>query len=188
MLVGLLMVVSLQSSGAVLRSRRQLGDQRLATALCERYLTEVLQCYYQDPIEASPNFGTEPEESTRNDFDDVDDYTSRSESPPTTKSGTPLTGYTGWTVNIAVAFVDPETPDGSPSADLGLKRVIVTVTDPLSRQVVLKGLRAKVGADEKAPYVQRNHVQWVGLNLRTKDATTTLHGGTQPIDQARVGN
>lgn len=188
LLVGLLAVASLRTSASVIRSRQKLSDQRLATALCERYLAEVLQCYYQDPTEVSPNFGTESGESIRNDFDDVDDYKDLSESPPKTKSGTTLTGYTGWTVNIAVAFVSVTNPNGNPVSDQGLKRVTVTVTDPLGKQVVARGLRAKAGSDQQPVYSQGDYVQWVGLDLRTKDATTTLRGGTQPIDQARIGN
>lgn len=188
LLVGLVAVASLRTSAATIRSRQALSDQRLATALCQRYLTEVLQSYYQDPTDPSPNFGTESGESSRTDFDDVDDYKDWSESPPKEKNGLPLSGYGGWTVSVAVAFVDVTNPNGSPVSDQGLKRVTVTVTDPTGKQVVLKGLRTKWGADEKAPYVQTNYVQWIGLNLRTKDAATTLRGGTQPIDRARIGN
>ena len=190
LLVGLVAVASLKTSAAVVRSRQKLSDTRLATALCERYLSEILQSYYQDPTALPPVFGLESGESlpNRSNFDDVDDYSGWNESPPKHKNGSALTGYADWSVNIEVAYVDPATPNGSPSADLGLKRVTVTVTDPSIQQVVLKGLRAKAGADEKAPFVQTNHVQWIGLDLRTKDAATTLRGGTQPIDQARIGN
>jgi MSHA pilin protein MshD len=188
LLVGLVAVASLKSSAAVIRSRQGLSDQRLASALCQRYLAEVLQCYYQDPTEASPNFGTESGESTRNQFDDVDDYKDWSEFPPTTREGSPLPGYGNWTVNIAVDFVDVTNPNSTPVSDQGLKRVTVTVTDPASKQVVLKGLRTKFGADEKAPYVEANHVQWIGFDLRMINAATKLRAGTQPIDQAKIGN
>ena len=190
LLVGFVAVAALNSSAALVRSRTKLSDERLGAALCQRFLTEVLQSYYQDPTATPPVFGPEIGESimNRNDFDDVDDYNGWNEAPPKQKSGAGLAGYGGWSVNIAVAYVDPTVPDGSPSSDLGLKRVTVTVTDPLGKQVVMKGLRAKGGADEKAPFVQENLVQWIGLDVKTKDAVTTLRGGTQPIDQAKIGN
>jgi hypothetical protein len=149
-----------------------------------------LQSYYQDPTATPSTLGPDPGEATttRTDFDDIDDYNGWTESPPRTKTGTALSGYTGWAVSIVVDYVNPATPNGPPSEDLNLKRVVVTVTDPFGKQVVMKGLRAKQGADEKAPYVFADHIQWVGLDLRTKNAATTLHGGAQTIDQATIGN
>jgi|GEM_PF-6598319 len=95
-----------------------------------------------NPIYTGPEL---PESSSsRADWDDVDDYEGWSASPPQLKDGTPIADYSGWTREVAVAYVDPLDPNGlSASEDLGLKRIIVRATDPQGRKTALFALRSQ---------------------------------------------
>lgn len=129
MLVGLLMVAALNSMGA---SRRREGDtvdrlqgQQLASAL----INEILLQAYQDPqTSGAPIFGLEPGESTGNRslFDDVDDYNGWTSSPPKDRSGSAISGLTGWTRSVAVSWIDPVTLSSTASTNTGLKKIAVT--------------------------------------------------------------
>jgi hypothetical protein len=188
-LVGTLSVSSLYTSLAITQSYQSLNDQSRSSILAERYLAEILQTYYEDPM--SPIFGPEPNESTstRSDFNDVDDYHKRNESPPTSKDGTPLPGYgSDWTVSISVFPVSLSDPRNSSLADTGLKRVDITVINPKGVEYRLSGLRSRWGGKELTQVDDGSYVQWIGVTLKSEASQQELHGGTGPLNLAEIND
>jgi len=157
-------------------------------ALAQALMAEVCQAHYLDP-ETAGQFGTEFGEwgGTRSDFDDVDDYEDWSGSPPQTKDGTELTGYEGWSRQVAVHYVRPAPPDVTVGSDLGLKRIRVTVTDDQGKKTQLVSLRSANGAFELAPEASASVVTWVGVELQIGEEDATRIGSASvrlnyPID------
>src|SRR5206468_10668264 len=111
---------------SIQRTRLKMQTQRQGTELAQSLTTEIMQAYYIDPG-ASPTFGPETGESTGNRslFDDVDDYSAWSESPPKDKGGNAVSGYTGWSRSATIAWADPTNPGTTSATDQGLKRIAV---------------------------------------------------------------
>lgn len=142
MLVGLLMVAALQSVGAAKRreihSLDQLQGQQLAAAL----MNEILLQAYSEPVTAAV-FGPESGEAgNRTLFDDVDDYSGWSATPPTDRSGQPVPGFSGWTHSVAVQWADPTTLTTTPSSHTGLKRLTATVSKGNKTIATVTGYRS----------------------------------------------
>ncbi|MFV2065843.1 MAG: hypothetical protein ACC645_02615, partial [Pirellulales bacterium] len=76
LLVGLVVVASMESVGAAFRTWRVVAQQSDAPFLAQQLMTEVLRAEYEEPDENPPVFGPETSETggTRALFDDVDDY------------------------------------------------------------------------------------------------------------------
>ena len=93
LLVGLILVASMKSFGAVLRHRQFSTDRDRAILLAEDLTAEILENGYSDPDEP-PVFGPEGTEAggTRSAFDDVDDFNNWDATPPQQRDGTVMTG------------------------------------------------------------------------------------------------
>jgi len=97
-IVGILLVVAMQTAGSVASGQLRSAEQGRARLLAAELMGEVFQQGYREPLDAAL-FGPEPGESasgTRTDFDDVDDYHGWTASPPVDKQGNELTGRAGW--------------------------------------------------------------------------------------------
>jgi len=166
LVTSVVIIGALKAVAMTQRVRLQAQSQRNGMELASGLMTEVVQAAYIDPG-ASPTFGPESGESGRTTWNDIDDYASYSESPPADKTGNPLTGYAGWTRTVAVAWVDPLNPTGSPtSSDTGLKRITVTATDPSSKSVALVGFRSSKGlGEELRPVVNETCITWAGATI-----------------------
>jgi Tfp pilus assembly protein PilV len=126
LLVGLILVSSLKSVGAILTQREAVADRQQAVWLADQLLTEILETAYEDP-DGSAEFG--PEESGgRALFDDVDDFHKWQSSPPQMRDGRPMTELTGWDRRVIVEFVAPANPTRISDTDEGVKRITVTVS------------------------------------------------------------
>jgi Tfp pilus assembly protein PilV len=139
LLVGLILVSSLKSVGAILRQREKVADRQQAVWLADQLLTEILETAYEDPDGAAV-FGPE-ETGGRALFDDVDDFHKWQSSPPQTRDGRPLTELPGWVRRVAVSYVVPVNPTHISDTDAGIKRITVTVSrdgDELSKVVSLR--------------------------------------------------
>jgi len=177
-LVAAVLVGALSVMGSVARARQVQGAQCRRIALAQDLMAEVFQAHYAD-LDVDDNFGTEFGEwgdGTRSEFDDVDDYAGWSASPPQAKDGTDLTGYTGWSRQVAVHYVRPAPPDVTVGSDLGLKRITVTVTDDLGKKTQLVSLRSANGAFELVPEASTTVVTWVGVELQIGDDDATRIG------------
>jgi hypothetical protein len=126
-LVGSIMVASLSTVGAVMRFRSSTSDTVRAALLAADLLAEIQNQAYADPNQ-TPVFGKETGETTRAQFDDVDDYDSWTESPPKNRAGSSLTGFTGWTRSVTVARAQRNSPMQNAGSDEGLKRIRITVS------------------------------------------------------------
>jgi len=130
LLVGGVLVVALNTVGDATVGRQKMGDQGRGQLLARDLMTEILQKAYEDP-EETPAFGTEASEGTgtRVDFDDVDDYDGRDESPPQEKDGARKAGLDGWRRTVTVELVYPDNLNTkTASTDEGIKRITVDVT------------------------------------------------------------
>jgi type II secretory pathway pseudopilin PulG len=177
MVVASVMIVAAVNAISVFSKANTLQkDQYRASMLARRLMTEIEQCLYVDPANTG-TLGPEAGESTgsRSGFNDVDDYTGWSESPPQNKDGSVILGYTGWTRAVTVVWVDPNNPSSVQASDLGVKRITVTVTDPKGRKTKLVSLRSSMGAYEKRPATNTTYVSWVGISLQV---------GTNPAAKA----
>ena len=128
-LVGGLVVVSLDTLGASKMAQRNLGVRALGQLLASSLISEIMNQSYSDPNEASI-FGIELSEilASRPSFDDVDDYHGWTASPPQNRDGTVIPGLTGWSQTVQIQRVDPADFGIQRTTDTGVKRVTVTIT------------------------------------------------------------
>lgn len=128
MLVGVVVAGAMTCLGAVIRDRQETARAGLADQLAQQLLAEVLATAYEDEA-VQPVFGPDPGEATgdRSAFDDVDDFDGWSASPPVDRSGMPVVSDNRWRRNVRVLLIDPTAPTQTTLADLGLKRIRVTV-------------------------------------------------------------
>jgi len=143
--------VTMAINETVKQSPRPLVQTR-AMELAQTYLDEILAKRFDersgqgglprcDSIDnaaqaCSNSLGNE-EGNNRQLFDDVDDFNGLNNSPPITASGTSLTNYSSYRVQISVAYA---------GGDLGLssrgaKRIIVSVTTPLGTVIPVSAYR-----------------------------------------------
>lgn len=128
LIVGLMLVAAIQTVGASRATQLQTADASRAEQLAQGLMAEILAQPYADPNETNV-LGPEADEtgSTRAYFNDVDDYNGWTGSPPQTKDGQPLPGFSGWTRSVTVAYADPTDLAKSASSDTGVKRITVVV-------------------------------------------------------------
>jgi type II secretory pathway pseudopilin PulG len=176
LIVGVMLLAAMETIGAFARDTGLQQDQCKATALAQELLSEIVQSRYADP-------NTEAGE-TRATWDDVSDYDNRNENPPTSRAGSPLTGYTGWQRTVRVRFVDPSNPGTQVGSDAGLKRIAVTVVSPGGKSTVLTGLRSKQGVYERPPTTQKTYASWADITVQvSSDAATTCVAGVNLMNQ-----
>lgn len=179
-IVGVLLTVSTGTLMSVAKNRQLQTERRQGYELADQLMSEILQCYFQDPG-SSPVFGPETGE-TRATYDDVDDYNGLSESPPAQRNGSALTDYAGWKRTVTVQYVSPTSPATSSTISTSLKRITVTVTSPAGKQYTLVGLRSQYGAYELSPMQQTNYVTWAGVNLQVGSVNKTIRTGAHPLN------
>ena len=133
LLVGLMIVPALHSTGAALRANRAISRHGQGVGLAESLMSEILQTDYQEPDDA-PAFGVEGSEAPadqgpRTLWDDADDYFQWDASPPEAKDGTALPDLDGWRRTVEVVNVDPDdlATALANNDDRGVKRIAVTV-------------------------------------------------------------
>lgn len=104
------------------------GDGARGVLLAEELMTEILSLPYEE-AEETAKFGRESSESggDRASYDDIDDYDGWSSSPPEGKSGAALAGFSGWTREVTVEWVDPSEYDVELSGESGVKKITVVV-------------------------------------------------------------
>lgn len=183
-----LIVMAMGTFGTLVKSRKTTTSRFLAIALANQMISEILPNAYQDPS-AQAVFGPEPGETagTRAAFNDVDDYHNWADSPPALKDGTAVTGFTGWTRQVAIEYLDPDTMSVS-GTDTGLKRITVTVRDPQGISTSVAALRSRSGAYDQKPSQPITCVEWVGVELQLgNDAGARMASGTNVLGRASAG-
>lgn len=127
-LVGVLLVASLQALAAARMARYKNAELARATLLADGLLNEIRALPYSDPA-GSSILGYDFAENGvwRGSFDDVDDFNGWTESPPQLPDGTPMDGYDSWSRSVRVYWCNPASPSGTSGAETGLKRIVVVV-------------------------------------------------------------
>lgn len=150
-LVGGLLVVALNTVGDATLGRQKLGDRGRGQLLAQDLMTEILRQSYEDPDD-TPTFGPETSESTgsRAGFDDVDDYTGWSASPPQKKDGAGTSDGPAWQRSVTVEYVAVNDLTTVVESDQGVKRITVTVTRNDLVMCSLVSVRTNA-ADESQP-------------------------------------
>lgn len=173
LITGVMLVVSLDSVGAVFASNLANARHLAGPGLAQELMAEIMAMPYDDPDGQSPALGTEDTESAvnRNDFDDVDDYDNLNSLGIRSKSGALRTGYTAWQQQADVQWVDIDTGLASNLGDTGLKRITVTITSPEGEVTQLVAYRYKDGALEQAPALDMTAVSWIGAELQLGAST-----------------
>jgi hypothetical protein len=196
LIVGVMIVASLDGVGAVYRSQRTNAWRQIGPGLAHELMSEILSMPYEDPEDGGGSIGTETGESnsTRTDFDDVDDYDGWNSADAEDNSGVPLDGYTDWQRTVTVEWAELDDATVDLISDNGLKRITVTVTDtnsvrnPNGRSTVLIALRHKEGALQQAPPVDTKVVTWVGAELDIGNSPVVTRHGTQLTNHASDAN
>jgi type II secretory pathway pseudopilin PulG len=146
LIVGTLLVAALSTVGASRLSQFKTSQASRGQLLGESLMAEILRQEYLDP-DGNAVFGLESGESTttREGFDDVDDYHKWSSSPPVNKDGAEITGLPDWQRNVTIEWVDPMDPKEVKSSETNAKRVTVTVANGNIKVASLTAIRTNSG-------------------------------------------
>lgn len=130
-------------------------DTMDGSGLARELMNEILQAEYIDSG-TSPVFGLEADEGVvpnlRSEFDDVDDFHGWTSNPPRERDdATPMASLTGWQRDVAVEWVQLNSPTTVSVMDSGLKRITVTVTAPDSTVTQMVGFRSQWGILQQNP-------------------------------------
>lgn len=147
-LVAMILVASLRSVGAAIRSQAYHSRQLRAELLADQLMSEIQAAHYKEPT-STVLFGPESGEPATNvgprtAYDDVDDYHLWNRSPPVFRNGAVIPDHTGWRRMVTVQWVNPANPSLVSNVDQGLKRVTITVShqgETLARCVFLRSDR-----------------------------------------------
>ena len=147
-IVSVMLLTALNMVGAAGTGLRSITDRATGNFLAEQLMAEILQQDYEDPEAAMGSFGTEGIEGVTRDrsyFDDVDDYDGWSSSPPESKDGSVISGYSGWRRRVDVTWVDPIDMGLVLQSDTGVKRAVITVTRDAIKVAELQAIRTETG-------------------------------------------
>lgn len=181
LIVGMMMVASLKSVGGVYTTWTSAADKYDGIALADQLLEEIMQSEYEDPDDI-PIFGVESGEGSgdRKDWDDVDDYSSWSLSPPKNKENQEVEGYDGWTRTATVQLASVADPLVVPASDEGLKLITVTATDPDGNTTTRQALRSRWGSLQQEPLVDSTWITEVDIQLTTGGGVSTNNAASLP--------
>ena len=127
-IVGVMLTAALRTVGAARVGQQRDADRARAALLAQDLMSEIVALPYADP-EGGTALGIDALESTgvRSAFDDVDDYDGWNESPPQSRTGAAMAGWTGWRRRVAVEFCNASNPGVASLIDTGAKRSRVQV-------------------------------------------------------------
>ena len=184
-LVGALKLVSSSLQARI--SQAQLSDGSL---LARDLMAEIAHARYEEPDEA-PLFGRESGESSgaRPNWDDLDDYDGWSASPPESRDGSVLAGFANWTREVEVRYVPPNDTNGTGNilSDEGLKRVVLTVSDPRGHQTTRTMVRSRFGSYEVDQMTGTTVMRQVIVGLRfTSNPASQASSSVSILDHAPV--
>jgi len=141
-IVAILMVASLTVLGASRAGQLKIADRARGEQLATELMNEILLGDYLEPDDP-PLFGPEGGEigTGRMYFDDIDDYTGWTESPPQTRGGVPLPDFDGWKRSVTVEWASPNDLTQVSTSPTDLKRITVTVQRgdvPVARMIAFR--------------------------------------------------
>lgn len=140
-----------QMFNTALDSSYRATQESVAMNLGRGLMAEVMSKNFADPTQPNNPLGKDTGETTRNTFDDVDDYNNYSDSPPVTVGGTPMNGtggtpdYSRFTRSVRVVYcniVGNNIVEVSPGPT-DYKKVTVTSSGPYVRDISIDEVKAK---------------------------------------------
>jgi len=128
--IGIVLLALVMSFQESLKLTGRQNDLRGSSVLVEDLMNEVRCKYFVNP-QSPTNFGPEPGETLRRQFNDVDDYNGWTETPPRTVAGVILSNFTGFTRRVSVANVTATNFNGAaaPTNSTDFKRITVVVSN-----------------------------------------------------------
>lgn len=141
-IVSITIVAALSTVSAAKSTQIRLADRQLAGELARSLLTEIIERSYAEPA-GDAIFGPESGEAdgSRRQFDDVDDYTGWTATPPENTDGTAKSGLSDWTEAVTIERVSAAALSTDQGTETGIKRITVEVQlrgIPLARFVALR--------------------------------------------------
>ena len=130
MLVGFVLVSTLQVVGPIVQSTSLHADRLVATNLANELTEEIATRLYTNPDSVSgDSIGVDDSErsAVRADFDDVDDYNGWESSPPKLSTDQSNVFLNGWKRYVKVEHVLVSDASTVSATETGLKRVTVFV-------------------------------------------------------------
>jgi hypothetical protein len=127
-IVSVLMVTSLSTIAASRRSQMTESNEVCGLAIAEAMMVEIAQLAMRDPA-CDCGFGAESGEAGANrlGFDDVDDYHNLVDSPPKSRNGIALSGYSGLSRKVSIDRVTTGNWNTTTATYAGVYRITVSV-------------------------------------------------------------
>jgi len=127
-IVGVLMVTSFSTIAASRRSQVAESNEVRGLAIAEALISEITQLPMRDPS-CDCDFGPGNDElgANRRNFDDVDDYRNLVDSPPKSRDGITINGYTSFTRTVSVDMVSSTDWNSVVGTYAGIYRITVFV-------------------------------------------------------------
>lgn len=164
LLVGLLLVTSLQTNAFVAQHSQLTRDHVRAAILCEEMLAEIMPL----PVECSEGCASGASTS-RQEFQYVDGYDGWNASPPEDKSGVAISDLSGWSRSVSVTAIDPETRLEDTNGIL--RRITVTVTCPDGETTEAIGFAVVPPRDEDPEPIAYDVVNSLELRIEVGSAS-----------------
>ncbi len=127
LLVGMVLVGTIQVVGPTVRSGTVMADKVIASNLARELSDEISTKLFKSGFTDDLDYIGKESGSSRQFLDDVDDYHGMSNSPPQLSNEKVLTQLVGWTRTVKVSHADLNNPSVDSGTYTGLKRVTVTV-------------------------------------------------------------
>ena len=99
--IGIAAVALLSVFTNVIRGSADPVIQQQATTIAEAYLEEILLRPFEDP-QGGETGGLEGDETGRDDYDDVQDYSALPAGPPADQFGVPIPALAAYTVTVTI--------------------------------------------------------------------------------------
>jgi MSHA pilin protein MshD len=128
LLVGLVLVGTLQIVAPITRSGSVMADKAIAANLARELSDEISTKYFTSPIQDDVESMGAGDGETRATYDDIDDYHGLSNTPPQLSGGEKIPNLVGWTRTVKVVHADLDDPTLESGSYTGLKRVTVSVS------------------------------------------------------------
>ncbi len=141
-IVGVLMVSSFTTIAASRRSQVSESNEVRGLAIADALLAEIAQLPMREPS-CDCGYGAEAGETGTNrlNFDDVDDYRNLNDSPPKSRNGTAIAGYTDLTRSVAIDYVTSANWNATTANYFGVYRITVKVLRGTSEVCRVVGYR-----------------------------------------------
>ena len=142
-ILGGALVALLDTVGSARKTQAAATERQFGMILAENMIAEAL---YRPMYMEDNSFGPEVDEITgnRSAFDDVDDYSGWSSTPPVDRDGVVIPGAEGYTRSVVVQFRQLDRTGRNASSDEGVLVVKVTIYRGDREVAELRGLRTDV--------------------------------------------